>query len=165
MFYIGLSYIIMLWSFMKIMQNNNFLFFCRSARFYTLKFFPWSHKCSIRHPPVSKYQLPLPSLVTLLLLLMQNAHLILELRYGAHFGSSNWTKSSLIVNMTFQGFWRYFQCIFFVMLKMNWSQLDLIVLAELQTAWNISLAMSSCLCIAGNTNLFACFLWFSHLSD
>lgn len=161
MFCIGLSYTIKFWSFMKRVQNNTSLFHFRNPWFYTLKIFPLSHNCSVRQPPVSIYQLPLPSLVTLLELLMQNAQLILELSYDVHSGSSKQTKSALIIKISED----IFNVFFFVILIMSWSQLNLIVLAELQTAWNISLGMSSCLCIAGNMNILVCFLWFSHLPD
>lgn len=100
MFCIGLSYTIKFWSCMKKLQNNTSLFYFRNPWFYTLKIFRLSHNCSVRQPPVSIYQLPLPSLVTLLELLMQNAQLILELSYNVHSGSSNQTKSALIIKVS-----------------------------------------------------------------
>lgn len=137
--------------------------------FYTLNFLPLSRKCSNTHLSTCKHISSSPFLFGHSFGIVDAEYSILELRYNAHFGSSNWTKSSLIINMNFQGFWGYFQCFFFffflAILIRNWSQLDLIVLAELQTAWNKTLDMRSCLCIAGNMNILVCFLWFSHLSD
>jgi len=135
------------------MQNKISLFQSRDPQFHTWNFFTLSYKCSIRQLPLTIYLFPVPSLEgPLLEWLMQNAFLILEVRTDIH----GILKLQAILL-------RYFQWLFIILI-MNWSQLQWIILAELQTSWNTSLAMSNCACIARNTNIFACFLWFSHFS-